>query len=465
MTTKNKFKVDVDLIKKYDRPGPRYTSYPTAPHFSPAFDAASFEEEIRRGNQAENPAELSLYFHFPFCPTLCYYCACNTVITRDKTKIGQYLNDLKKEIRLMSGKIDAGRKVVQMHWGGGTPTYMDPEQMEDIALFIRDHFDFADGAEVSIEVDPRRLTPQHLPTLRRVGFNRVSFGVQDFHPKVQEAVNRVQPEELSRRVVQESRDLGFDSVNIDLIYGLPFQTVESYKETLDKIIDISPDRIAVFNFAHVPWLKKHQVLIKPETLPEVPQKLLILKEVIENLTEAGYTFIGMDHFAKPEDELSVALNNHTLYRNFQGYTTRAGTEVFAMGITSISQLHGAYAQNVKKLDQYRSILDQGKMPTVLGYQLTRDDQLRRDVITELMCNNRVIKTDFEEKYSIRFDEYFSEALQQLDEFVDDNLLQVTSEKIQVSDAGRLIVRNIAMAFDSYLKADQAKKQPIYSRTV
>ncbi len=465
MNNKNKFEVDVDLIKKYDRPGPRYTSYPTAPHFSPEFGAVAFEDEIRRSNNAENPADLSLYFHFPFCPTLCYYCACNTVITRDKAKIGEYLNDLKKEIRLLSGKIDSGRKVVQMHWGGGTPTYMSPEQMEDIALFIRDHFEFADEAEISIEIDPRRLTPAHLPTLRRAGFNRVSFGVQDFNPKVQEAVNRIQPEELSRRVVQESRDLGFDSVNIDLIYGLPFQTVESYKETLNKIIDIFPDRIAVFNFAHVPWLKKHQVLIKPETLPEAPQKLIILKEVIENLTEAGYSFIGMDHFAKPEDELSIALKNHTLYRNFQGYTTRAGAEVFAMGITSISQLHGAYAQNVKKLDQYRETLDLGELPTALGYRLTEDDRLRREVITELMCNNRIIKTEFEEKYGIRFDEYFSEAIEQLDEFAEDNLLKVTTEKIQVSDSGRLIVRNIAMAFDSYLKADQARNQPIYSRTV
>ncbi len=465
MNNKNKFEVDVDLIKKYDRPGPRYTSYPTAPHFSPEFGAVAFEDEIRRSNNAENPADLSLYFHFPFCPTLCYYCACNTVITRDKAKIGEYLNDLKKEIRLLSGKIDSGRKVVQMHWGGGTPTYMSPEQMEDIALFIRDHFEFADEAEISIEIDPRRLTPAHLPTLRRAGFNRVSFGVQDFNPKVQEAVNRIQPEELSQRVVQESRDLGFDSVNIDLIYGLPFQTVESYKETLNKIIDIFPDRIAVFNFAHVPWLKKHQVLIKPETLPEAPQKLIILKEVIENLTEAGYSFIGMDHFAKPEDELSIALKNHTLYRNFQGYTTRAGAEVFAMGITSISQLHGAYAQNVKKLDQYRETLDLGELPTALGYRLTEDDRLRREVITELMCNNRIIKTEFEEKYGIRFDEYFSEAIEQLDEFAEDNLLKVTTEKIQVSDSGRLIVRNIAMAFDSYLKADQARNQPIYSRTV
>ncbi len=465
MAEHHKFEVDVEILKKYDRPGPRYTSYPTAPHFTTEFGPRDFYQEIERSNQADKPADLSLYFHFPFCPTLCYYCACNTIITRDRSKIEQYLEDLKQEIRLMSALLGKQRQVVQMHWGGGTPTYLTPQQIEDIFRFIREHFQFRADAEISIEVDPRRLTPQHLPVLRKIGFNRVSFGVQDFNPVVQQAVNRIQPEVLSRRVVQESRELGFDSVNIDLIYGLPYQTLDSYRETLDKIIEISPDRLAVFNFAHVPWLKKHQRLLKAETLPQAEEKLQILKLVIERLTEAGYVFIGMDHFARPEDELSIALKNHTLYRNFQGYTTRAGAEVFALGITSISQLEWAYAQNVKDLSSYRRMVREGILPTMSGYHLDEDDRLRKEVITELMCNNRIIKADFETRYGIRFDQYFAAALDQLEEFIRDGLVTVSPERIQVSEAGRLIVRNIAMAFDKYLQEDQKKDQPLYSRTI
>ncbi len=465
MAAHHKFEVDIEILKKYDRPGPRYTSYPTAPHFTTAFGPDDFYQEIERSNGAENPADLSLYFHFPFCPSLCYYCACNTIITRDRSKIEQYLEDLKQEIRLMSGMLGKQRRVVQMHWGGGTPTYLSPEQIEDIYGFIRQHFTFSEDAEISIEIDPRRLTPRHLPVLHKIGFNRVSFGVQDFNPVVQAAVNRVQPEELSRQVVQQSRELGFDSVNIDLIYGLPYQTPASYQKTLDKIIDISPDRLAVFNFAHVPWLKKHQRLLKAETLPRAEEKLQILKLVIERLTEAGYVFIGMDHFAKPEDELSIALKNHTLYRNFQGYTTRAGAEVFALGITSISQLEWAYAQNVKDLAIYRQMVRQGILPTRSGYHLNEDDRLRKEVITELMCNNRIIKAHFETRYGIQFDRYFATSLEQLEEFVRDGLVTLTPERIQVSEGGRLIVRNIAMAFDKYLQEDQQKNQPLYSRTI
>lgn len=465
MATNRKFEVDVDLLKKYDRPGPRYTSYPTAPHFTADFGPADFLQEIRRSNAADQPADLSLYFHIPFCQSLCYYCACNTVITHNRDRIASYIADLKREIEMMSHLLDSDRPVVQMHWGGGTPTYLSPEQMADLFHFIREHFRFADDAEISIEIDPRRLSEKHLPILRELGFNRVSFGVQDFDPRVQEAVNRIQPEELSRAVIEESRELGFDSVNVDLIYGLPHQTLNSFQKTLDKIIDISPDRLAVFNFAHVPWLKKHQRLIKAETLPGPEEKLQILKSVIERLTGAGYVFIGMDHFAKPQDELSVALREHTLYRNFQGYTTRAGTEVFAMGITSISQLNGAYAQNVKTTGQYRRYLEAGKLPTALGVRLSEDDRLRREVITELMCNNRVLKQPFEERYGIRFDDYFEEALKKMDEFVADGLVRFSADRIEVSNAGRLIVRNIAMAFDRYLEEDRRKKQPIYSRTV
>jgi len=460
-----KYQVSLDLLKKYDRPGPRYTSYPTAPHFHSDFDPAAYEEEIRRTNEADNPPDVSLYFHFPFCKTLCYYCACNVIITHNPRRIEEYLYLLKKEIDLLSAKLNPSRKVIQLHWGGGTPTYLSPEQIRDIFLYIREKFNFAPDAEISLEVDPRRLTEEYLPTLRRLGFNRISFGVQDFNMEVQEAVNRIQPEALTRKVVTESRALGFDSINVDLICGLPHQTLSSYKETVTKIIDINPDRLAVFNYAHVPWLKKHQRIIPDTALPKGEEKLAILKMVIERLTEAGYVYIGMDHFARPDDELTVALQNHSLHRNFQGYTTRAGAEVYALGVTGISQLERAYAQNVKDTKEYSERLLSGRLPTSLGCRLNDDDVLRRYVINELMCNNRLIKAEIEKKFGIDFDGYFREAIGQLQEFVADGLLQMTADRIEVTGSGRLVIRNMAMAFDAYLKTDQQKDSPLYSRTV
>ncbi len=464
-TSTEKFEVDLNILKKYDRPGPRYTSYPTAPHFHREFGPLQFYQEIVESNQQPDAPDLSLYFHLPFCRSLCYYCGCNVIITHKPNRIAEYLNYLKKEIRLISRLLNPSRKVVQLHWGGGTPTYLTPEQIRDLFLFIRDHFNFAPEAEISIEIDPRGLDDQHLPTLRELGFNRVSFGVQDFNLRVQEVVNRIQPEELTRQVVRQSRELGFESINIDLIYGLPYQTVDSYQETVDKIIDISPDRLAVFNYAHVPWLKKHQRVIPEAALPDAGEKLAILKMVIERLTANGYVYIGMDHFARPEDELAQALKDHTLYRNFQGYTTRAGAEVYAMGITAISQLYRVYAQNVKTTREYYQMLDAGQIPTVVGYRLNEDDLIRRYVITELMCNSRVIKSEVQARFGIDFDSYFKESLEALGEFIDDGLLSLQPDRIQIHQAGRLVIRNIAMAFDRYLKDDQKKQQPLYSRTV
>jgi len=465
MRKSTKFDVDIEILKKYNRPGPRYTSYPTAPHFHSGYGPQEFKETIVRSNEGKNLSDLSLYFHLPFCRSLCFYCGCNVVITHNPTRIEEYIDYLKREIDMISRLVNPRRKVVQHHWGGGTPTYLSPEQIADLFKYIKDHFDFSKDAEVSIEVDPRRLDPDHLPTIRKVGFNRISFGVQDFDPQVQEAVNRVQPEELTRQVMEASRDLGFHSINVDLIYGLPYQTVESYSKTIDKIIELNPDRLAVFNYAHVPWLKKHQRVIPREALPQVTERLAILKMVIERLTEAGYVFIGMDHFAKPDDELSIALKEHTLYRNFQGYTTRAGTEVYAMGITAISQLHDAYAQNVKNTRDYYEMIDKDLLPTHVGYALTEDDKLRRHVITEIMCNSRIIKKDIEAQYGIKFDEYFADAYPKLQEFVDDNLLELHEDRIIVREAGRLVIRNIAMAFDKYLEQDQKAQKPIYSQTV
>ena len=458
-------KVDVDLLTKYGRPGPRYTSYPTAPQFNDKFGPEDYRSEIVETNKGADLADLSLYFHLPFCNTLCYFCACNTIITHNLSKIADYVALLEKEIDLVSDLIDSRRKVVQFHWGGGTPSYLSPEQIAHLVDYIKDRFPFAEDAEVSMEIDPRDLTPEHLPAIRKAGFNRVSFGLQDLDEKVQVAVNRVQPMELNRRVVEESRELGFDSVNVDLVYGLPHQTVDSYARTLDKVLEIAPDRLAVFNYAHVPWLKKHQNIIPVEALPSPEERLQILKLVIERLTGAGYVYIGMDHFAGPEDTLTKALTEGMLHRNFQGYTTYAGTEIYAMGITAISQLSGVYAQNVKSIPEYREMLELGRLPTHIGYRLDDDDKLRRYVITEIMCNNRVMKSEIESRFGVAFDEYFEDSIAKLDGFVADGLLSFHDDRLQVHPEGRLVVRNIAMAFDRYLEDGNSDPKQKFSRTV
>jgi oxygen-independent coproporphyrinogen-3 oxidase len=458
-------KVDIDILTKYGRPGPRYTSYPTAPQFSSRFGPAEYRTEIEETNRGDNLSDLSLYFHIPFCNTLCYFCACNTIITSNLSKIADYVDLLKREIELVSGMVNSNRKVVQFHWGGGTPSYLSPAQIDDLFCFIKDHFQFADDAEVSMEIDPRDLTPEHLPAIRKTGFNRVSFGVQDLDEKVQAAVNRVQPMELNRRVVGESRELGFESVNIDLIYGLPYQTLDSYSRTLDQVLEINADRMAVFNYAHVPWMKKHQSIMPEDAMPAPEVRLEILKMVIERLTDAGYAYIGMDHFARQDDDLTRALNEGSLHRNFQGYTTNAGTEIYAMGITAISQLDGAYAQSVKSIPEYREMLEKGMLPTEIGHRLDDDDKLRRYVITELMCNNRVIKSDVEARFGIEFDTYFGDSITKLQEFTADGLVTLHDDRLQVREDGRLVIRNIAMAFDRYLPEGDPDSKQKYSRTV
>ncbi len=459
-----KLNVDLNILKKYSRPGPRYTSYPTAPHFTPAFGSSDFERVIRESNHNGENGDISLYFHFPFCPQLCYYCGCNVIISRNETRINRYLEYLKKEIQLLRGLIHPDRKVTQLHWGGGTPNYLNPQQIRTIFQAIQEAFDFTADAEISVEIDPRTLTPDHLPLFRELGFNRLSFGVQDFEHQVQVTINRIQPEDMTRRVVEESRALGFPSINVDLIYGLPFQNEATFSRTLDKIVAISPDRLAVFNYAHVPWLKKHQRVIPEEALPSAEVKLRLLKMTIERLTESGYVFIGMDHFARPDDELSIAQQTRTLYRNFQGYSPRAGAEVFALGITSISQLKRIYAQNVKDTRRYEHMLDEGKLPTFQGIALSDDDVLRRHVINELMCNNRVVKADVEKQFHISFDDYFANDLKELKPLEADGLVEMDADEIRVTTQGRFVVRNIAMAFDWYLKHDQMKKN-IYSKTI
>ncbi|MBR9978111.1 MAG: oxygen-independent coproporphyrinogen III oxidase, partial [Bacteroidetes bacterium] len=371
--------IDTGLLKKYSRPGPRYTSYPTAPVFSPEFTTADYLDEIRRTNAAEAPPPLSLYFHIPFCDTLCYFCGCNMMVTRDRKKINAYVDYVKKELDLIRPLIRDDRQVVQIAWGGGTPTYLHPDEIRDLALHTAKLFPFSANIEAGVEIDPREMTRDHLVALKEGGFNRISMGVQDFNPKVQQAVNRIQPEEMTREVLDWARDLGFESINLDLIYGLPHQSVESFEETLERIIDIDPDRIAVFNYAHVPWLKKHMALIRTEDLPTPEEKLRITVRTIEMLNAAGYRYVGMDHFAKPGNELAVAQSNKSLYRNFQGYTTHAGTDLYGFGITSIGQFDRMYAQNVKTLPAYYEAIDAGQLATHVGFRLSDDDLIRRDV--------------------------------------------------------------------------------------
>ncbi len=457
------FEIDLDLIKKYDKPGPRYTSYPTAPQFNEGFSKEDYLSEIISTNKEENRPDLSLYFHLPFCDTLCYFCGCNMIVSRNRDRIKTYIGYLKKEIELLKKHIDPNRKVAQLHWGGGTPTHLSPDKIRELSGYIHDNFSFTEDAENSCEIDPRELTKEHLIALKESGFNRVSMGVQDFDPKVQKAVNRIQPEKITRQVVEWVRELGFHSINLDLMYGLPHQSLSEFGKTVDTIIDISPDRIALFNYAHVPWMKKHMNLINTEDLPKPEEKLKILKMASEKMASAGYVFIGMDHFAKPDNELSVAMKEKKLYRNFQGYSTNAGTDLYAMGITSISQFGRVYSQNMKTEKEYFEALDKNELPVLKGYRLTDDDLLRRDVIMKIMCDFELDFAKVEEKYNIDFDNYFSYALNHMDQFINDGLIQIADRKMVVSDMGRLLIRNIAMNFDAFIekKEDTGK----YSRTV
>ena len=457
------FDIDIELVKKYDKPGPRYTSYPTAPQFHEGFTPKMFLDEINRTNAADNPPDLSLYFHIPFCDTLCFFCGCNMIISRNRDRIHKYIDYLNIEMDLLNQHIKPGRKVSQLHWGGGTPTHLFPDEIRELGTSIHKKFDFLENSENGCEIDPRELTRDHLLALRDVGFNRISMGVQDFNPDVQKAVNRIQPESVTVQVVDWVRELEFESINLDLIYGLPFQTVSEFEKTVDKIVEISPDRIALFNYAHVPWMKKHMNLIKPEDIPAPEVKMEILKMSVAKLTEAGYEFIGMDHFAKPDDDLSKALKEKRLYRNFQGYSTNAGTDLYAFGITSIGQLGDAYAQNLRTEKEYYDALDNGIIPISKGYLMNDDDILRKYVIMKIMCDFELEFAEVEKKFGINFDEYFAWGLKNIHDVVDDGLITIENRKLTVHEMGRLLIRNVAMNFDGFLerKEDTAK----YSRTV
>ncbi len=457
------FNIDLDIIRKYDRPGPRYTSYPTAPQFNESFKHEQYFDEIIKSNSSEKLPDLSLYYHLPYCDTLCYFCGCNMIITRNRDRVKEYVKYIKKEIDMLRTYLHPDRKVTQLHWGGGTPTHLDPDEISDLISYVNKSFKFAGNAEEGCEIDPRGLTKEHLAALRNGGFNRISMGVQDFNEKVQKAVNRIQPEDITFQAVQWVRELGFNSINLDLMYGLPFQTMQTFESTVDKMIELSPDRIAVFNYAHVPWMKKHMNLIKPDDLPVPEEKLQILKMTIEKLTSAGYVFIGMDHFAKPDDEMAIALREKKLYRNFQGYSTHAGTDLYAMGITAISQLQNIYAQNYKTEKEYFQAIDSEIFPVAKGYKLSEDDHLRRTVIMRLMCDFELNIPRIEKEFNIDFKKYFAWGLNNLQEMVDDNLVEISDKEIKITEMGRLLIRNVAMNFDGYIerKEDTAR----YSRTV
>jgi len=454
---------NLDLIRRYDKSGPRYTSYPTAIQFHEGFKQQDYKHWVEWSNtqsrQASSPQPLSLYFHLPFCDTVCYYCGCSKVVTKNREKASPYLQRLHREIEMQSQLFDSDRTVDQLHWGGGTPTFISHDEMTALMDVTRQFFNLHDDdtGEYSIEIDPREVTNETLALLRELGFNRMSLGVQDFDERVQKAVNRIQSEEKTLSVIQASKDLGFKSVSIDLIYGLPFQSVDSFKVTLDKVIDADPDRLSIFNYAHLPEMFKPQRRISEADLPSAMEKMDILRQTIEQLSQAGYVYIGMDHFAKPEDELAIAQRNESLYRNFQGYSTHADCDLVAMGITSIGKVGHCFSQNVKSLDDYYARIDANELPVYRGIALNEDDLLRQKVITELICHFNLDISKIEQAFSISFSDYFANELNDLQQFETDELIEISAKAIHVMPVGRLLIRNICMIFDRYLKKTDGQR--------
>ena len=448
---------DSELIRRYDRSGPRYTSYPTAVQFHEDFRVEHYRKVAQASNATGRP--LSLYFHLPFCDTVCFYCACNKVVTKDRQRSGSYLQRLYREIRLQGALFDRSRVVDQLHWGGGTPTFFSHDEMQALMTETRRHFTLHedDRGEYSVEIDPREARAETIGLLRTLGFNRMSLGVQDFDPRVQRAVNRIQTEKETTTVLEAARVHGFSSVSVDLIYGLPFQSVESFGRTLEKILALHPDRISVFNYAHLPDLFMPQRRIHAEDLPSPAEKLAILHFIIDRLTAAGYLYIGMDHFAMPEDELARAQRSGTLYRNFQGYSTHADADLIGLGATAISQVGATYSQNVRELDQYYARLDADDLAIFRGIELNADDQVRREVITQLICHFRLDYAKIDSYYHLRCIEYFSQELSELAEMEQDGLLILSPTGIQVQPKGKLLIRNICMVFDRYLRGQAQRR--------
>jgi len=445
-------RIDPGLLRRYDRPGPRYTSYPTAPQFSADFDERSLREAIRESNGDPIPRKLSIYVHVPFCLSPCFYCGCNRVITRDASRAEAYLARLYREIAMTAEMFDRDRQVVQLHFGGGTPNFLSPAQLREVVDTLGRHFHFADPADsdLSIELDPRTISPADVAELAAIGFNRASLGVQDFDPAVQAAVNREQSVEETLAIIEACRQNGLRSVNVDLIYGLPKQTPEGFARTLDTVIAARPDRLAVYGYAHLPELFKAQRQIESADLPTPDGKLALLQLAIEKLTAAGYVYIGMDHFALPDDDLALAQARGSLHRNFMGYTTHADSDLIGVGVSAISHIGATFSQNPRDLPTWQAAIDEGRLPVFRGMRMSEDDRLRADLIQHLMCQGELPISALERRYSIDFGDYFRDALARLEPMIADGLVRIEPGRILATMQGRLLLRNIAMCFDRYL---------------
>jgi oxygen-independent coproporphyrinogen-3 oxidase len=455
--------IDADLIRRFDRPGPRYTSYPTADRFVEAFGADDYRHALEKRSIGGAARPLSLYAHLPFCSTICYYCACNKIITRDHGRSGKYIRYLAKELALVEQALGGPQRLEQMHWGGGTPTFLSKDELRELMGLVRSHFNLDPDGEYSIEVDPRSADADTIRVLGAIGFNRLSAGVQDFNPSVQKAVNRIQSYEETAEVVDAARAAGFKSVNVDLIYGLPRQTTTTFHESINKVLQLKPDRIALYNYAHLPSVFKPQRRINEAELPSAETRLELMLLAIRLLTLAGFRYIGMDHFAKPSDDLAVAQRLGTLHRNFQGYTTRPECDLVGIGVSAIGAIGPAYVQNVKTLDEYYDRLDLGVFPVMRGLALTKDDIVRRAVIQALMCSFEVSIEAIEINHLVDFKRYFAPELQELREYQQMGLVEVDDKWITVTPRGRLLVRAVCMVFDYHLRTAQARAR--YSKVI
>lgn len=456
----NDFIVPRSLLAKYAKPGPRYTSYPTVPVWDKNFTPQDTQKIYTLNQSQTNP--LALYFHLPFCSSLCWYCGCNVKISRNDRVTVPYLKALEQELDKVTPFIQH-RAVSQMHWGGGTPTFLSPEQIEALVGMITQRLSFTDNAEISIEVDPRVTTLAHLEALRRCGFNRLSMGIQDFNPRVQEAVHRIQSLEATTELIQQARHLGFKSINVDLMYGLPHQSVESFTTTLTQVQGLNPDRIALFHYAHVPWMKPAQKLIAVEDLPDADTKLKIFEFAIQHFLNTGYRYIGMDHFARPEDELAQAQTQRTLRRNFMGYTTQADTDLYGFGVSSISEIEGHFIQNIREVGEYQNALSNDLLPTQQGMWLSAEDHLRKAIIETLSCNGYLNFDAISQRFNIDFCQYFAKELQASQALAEDGLLTINDQELQVLPRGQILIRNICMIWDAYL-AQEAPSQ-LFSNTL
>jgi len=455
---------DPQIIRRFDINGPRYTSYPTADRFVEAFGPDAYQLWLGKRNIGAVSRQLSLYFHIPFCNTICYYCACNKIITKDHGRSAKYLKYLARELALQSSYLEGGdQEVAQLHWGGGTPTFLSHDEMRQLMAATRQHFTLIEDGEYSIEVDPRKVDRATVELLAELGFNRMSVGVQDFDPAVQQAVNRVQSEEETLSVMDAARASGFKSISVDLIYGLPKQTVIGFSRTLDRVIAASPDRVSIYNYAHLPSLFKPQRRILDVDMPSADARLQILSLAIRKMTEAGYVYIGMDHFAKPDDELATAQRQGRLHRNFQGYSTHSDCDLLAFGISSIGKVGPTYSQNVKTLDEYYDLLDSGTLPVYRGIELNADDLLRRSIIQSLMCHFELSIESIEIAHLIEFRKHFATELEDLREMVAAGLVRIDDRWITVLPKGRMLVRAISMVFDRYLRADRQRTR--YSKVI